>query len=133
MIVSSVEDVRKKEVPIWEVIACFTISALSAVAGLYMGEKNLTDIVLSLIPGTLIVLVALVSREQIGYGDGLLILGSGPALGLYDLGMGTVIALFSSGVISGALLIMKKAGKKTRIPFVPFITFGMGVMLLAKI
>jgi leader peptidase (prepilin peptidase)/N-methyltransferase len=42
-----------------------------------------------------------------------------------------MIALFLSSILSIALLVAKKAGKKTTIPFLPFITLGMGVVTFA--
>ena len=44
---------------------------------------------------------------------------------------GMCIAVVGSSLFSGVLLILKKAGRKTRIPFVPFVAFGVGVMLFA--
>ena len=79
------------------------------------------------------ILLSFVSRQSVGYGDGLLLLCAGPALGAGVAVMGMIAAVFACGLVSGALLIFKKVGKKAQMPFVPFLTFGMGVMMLAQI
>ncbi len=133
MIVSSIEDIRKKEVPIWEIIACGIISGLSIAFGVYKNSLDMFELSFSLIPGCLMIMASFVSRQQLGYGDGLLVLFSGPALGFYDMGLSMVIAFFVSSIISGGLILFKKAGRKTAIPFVPFIAAGLVVMCVAKI
>lgn len=133
LIVSAISDIRKKEVPLWEILGCGAVSAASAAGAALKGEWDIPGILLSLLPGLIMILISRVSREQIGYGDGLLALASGPALGIYDLGLGIVAALFLSGIVSAMLIVFKRAGRRMSIPFVPFMALGLGVMMLAKI
>ncbi|MBQ7615781.1 MAG: prepilin peptidase [Butyrivibrio sp.] len=130
--VASITDIRRKEVPIWEVLACMAISAIRA-AGLFIQGNANAELILSVLPGLAVLVLSYVTRQGIGYGDGLMLVSLGPALGLGRLGMGLLVAFFSCSVISGILLFTKKAARSTRIPFIPFITIGMGVSLFAPV
>jgi leader peptidase (prepilin peptidase)/N-methyltransferase len=129
LIISSIEDIRKKEVLLWEIIACAMLSLSSAVYGFVSKNPDMAGILLSLIPGGLMLFLAFATRQSIGYGDGLIVLAAGPSLGLYKLLFVMAIAFFASSIFSGLLVAFKRAGKKTRIPFVPFLALGTGLML----
>ena len=133
LVISAIGDIRNKEISLREVAACVAVSASSATVGLMRGETGVIAILLSLIPGGIILLIGLLSRQQVGYGDALLALGAGPAMGLFCMGAGLLLALFFSSIFSLCLLAFKKAGKRTRIPFVPFMALGLGVMCFAPV
>ncbi len=133
MAVAAIEDFIKKEISLWIIILSGIISAFSGVFYIISGNAKPIDIAFSLIPGGLILLLAFVSREGIGYGDGLLILALGPALGLRVVVLGLVVAFFASGIVSAVLLVVKRARKGYMIPFVPFMTLGLGVCLIAQV
>jgi leader peptidase (prepilin peptidase)/N-methyltransferase len=126
-------DIRKKEISLLFIVSCGAVSLLRIAVSFYEGAADPKDVLVSMIPGAILLLTALVTREGVGYGDGLLLLFAGPALGGTSAVLGAVAALFASGLFSGLLLTLKKAGRKTRLPFVPFLSLGMGVMLLAKV
>ena len=133
MIVSSVGDIRSREVFLWEILGCLGISFAKVAMNIYGGSFDASDFLMSLMPGVVLILLAFVSRENIGHGDGLLLLCAGPALGSGVTVMGITAGIFACGIISGLLLVFKKVGRKARMPFVPFMTLGMGVMMLAKV
>ncbi len=133
LLIASVQDIRKKEIPLWEIIACGLVSLAACIYSAVTGAFEPMGIFLSALPGVAILFIALMSGQGVGYGDGYLLLAAGPALGPGPAVMGLVIALFAGGLFSGLLVVIKKAGRRTRIPFVPFMTLGMGAMILEKI
>lgn len=133
MVISSIGDIRSKEVFLWEILGCLGMSFAAVILSICGNSFDASDILMSLMPGAFLLLIAYVSRSSMGYGDGLLLLAAGPALGSNVTVMGMIAAVFACGLISGLLLVFKRVGRKARIPFVPFMTFGMGVMLLAQI
>ena len=126
-VISSIEDIRKKEILLWEILACAILSVAAVFMSFYKASPDIIDILLSLLPGALLLLLSFISREGIGYGDGLIILAAGPALGFYDLLTALMTAIILSGLFSGILLIFKKAKRKTRIAFAPFLAVGCAV------
>ena len=130
---ASVEDVRKREVSALAILSCTLVSAAAVGYGAYRGDFDALSLLLSLLPGAAVLFVALMSREGVGYGDGFLILASGPALGAGAVYLGLLAALFAAAAFSGILITIKRAGRRTRIPFVPFMALGMGAMILEKI
>jgi prepilin signal peptidase PulO-like enzyme (type II secretory pathway) len=133
LVIASIEDVRTKEIPAWEIAACGAISIAACVLNVSRGKGDALGIFMSLLPGAGILFIALMSGQKVGFGDGFLLLAAGPALGPWTSALGLVTALFAGCVFSGILVVIRKAKSSTRIPFVPFMTLGMGAMLIEKI
>ncbi len=133
LLAASVTDIRKREIPLWEIAAAAVISLVAAGLKVYGKETDIAGIALSLLPGVGLILISLATSQGIGMGDGLMLLAIGPALGLYRTGLGMLLAFFVSSLFSLALIILKKAGRKTRIPFIPFMTIGTGVAIFAAL
>jgi len=113
-------DLLYKKVPIWAVII-FGVSVWGyrVYAGAGIGE-----LLAGLVPGAVLLLTAFCTKESIGYGDGMVLCVLGIFLGLrYSLavfGMALVFAALSAAV----LLVLKKAGRKTELPFLPCLFAG---------
>lgn len=133
MLICSVVDIRTKEIPLWEIAICAVLSTAKVVLDLRGGEADIAGIIFSLLPGAFLLVLSFITKEGIGYGDGLMVLLMGPALGAEGLILGMLIAFFASSFFSAILLIIKKVKRNYRIPFIPFMTIGMGVMILAPI
>ncbi|WP_022766853.1 prepilin peptidase [Butyrivibrio sp. XPD2006] len=133
MIISSIGDIRSREVLLWEILGCLGMSFARVALSIYGNSFDASDILMSLMPGAFLLLLAYVSGHGVGYGDGLLLIAAGPALGSNITVMGMIAGIFACGIVSGFLLVFKKVGRKARMPFVPFMTFGLGVMMLAQV
>lgn len=130
LIVLAVFDIRTKSIPVWGLGAVFAVSVVCCVTGSGNGI-DIPGIVLACVPGAFMIVLSFMTEGKIGMGDGVLILGIGIGLGLEKTAYLLMGALIAGCIFSGILLVFKKAGKNTRIPFVPFITFGLGVMAFA--
>ena len=88
------------------------------------GADGWGELLMGLLPGALVLGLAFLTREQIGYGDGLLLLTLGCCLGIEST-LGILMGgLYISFVVSLFLLVLKRAGRNTRIPFVPCLFLG---------
>lgn len=76
------------------------------------------------IPGLVCLFFSYVSKEQIGYGDGWIVVLLGISFGAKKVFLIVLTALFCLAFISLILLVMKKVTRKTRIPFIPFLLVG---------
>lgn len=74
--------------------------------------------------GAVLLLLGFLSKEAIGYGDGMLVFICGIAYGFYETMALCFFAAAYAGCFSGILLMVRKAGRKTRIPFLPFLLLG---------
>lgn len=133
LVIASIEDIRKREISGTVLLGLAGVSLVCSVLSVYRGHSTFSDVAMSFLPGAVVILLAWITREGIGYGDGLLLIAMGPVIGLRGIVMGLVIAFFAGGVLSIILMIFKKVGKRYSFPFVPFMTIGMVVSCFAKI
>jgi len=121
----SIVDIKQRLVPIWGIILIVLVSIIHV---LIDTSYTWFDIGLSCVPGLLFVGIALLTRGKMGIGDGLVTVAIGIGLGIEECVYSLMIALFLNCLIAGALLAIKKVRKDTQIPFIPFLTIGMGVV-----
>lgn len=84
----------------------------------------LKGLCLSLIPGALCLVLAWLSRERVGYGDGLLLLAIGFYLSCDDMVLLCMTAIIGAGICALILLAFFHKGKNYEIPFIPFVFLG---------
>lgn len=118
-------DIRKKEIPIFIIVA-FGILSLIAVA--IAQKPELYSVMYSLIPGAAMLGLSLCTKESIGYGDGFVVLVLGVLLGFVECVFVVLAGLFLSAVVGLVLLVFKKVRGKSRMPFMPFLAAGLGVV-----
>lgn len=83
--------------------------------------------------GFFIIICSFLSRGQIGIGDGIICCFTGIGCGFFENLSILFLALFLSAIVSIILLIREKVGKKTKIPFVPFLFIGYCCVQILKI
>ena len=85
---------------------------------------------LGILPGVLVLVLAWVSRESIGLGDGWLFVVTGLFLGFWQ----NLVLLFGSLILSGMFavicLALKKKGKNDRVALAPFVLTAYVVFVL---
>ncbi len=118
LIKASYTDIRKRRISVWEVAAIAMILFLLALIGGCIEKERLY----SMIPGLVLLFIAHVTNEQIGYGDGLVFLLVGMHTEVTDLIGILLLSLFFCTIISIGLLVFKKWEKHASLPFIPFIT-----------
>lgn len=114
-------DMRKKEVPAWPL----WIMVIGGVMWQLFGKISCYHFIMSIIPGFLLLGISKLSGEQVGFGDGLLIMGLGLFLGGREITVIVCISLLFSFCLAILVLITKKGNRKTRIPFIPCILSGL--------
>ena len=120
LLVQSVYDMRKKLLPLWITL----VGAAVGIIILFLEGKVTLYGCLGIIPGILCLVYARVSREVIGYGDGLLIGMMGIYLPISKLISCLMWAFLMAGILGLYLLVTKKKQRKQTIPFVPFLFVG---------
>ena len=127
--ICAVFDVRRKEIPVILIWIGFIAAFFANVWGVMNGTVSFIEIGLCLVPGIFFSLIGLCTRENVGFGDGLILLVMGLFIGFYRCFFVLCISLIFSSVFALILLLLRRAGKESRIPFAPFLAIGMGVGL----
>lgn len=124
--VTSIFDMKKRGIPtrclfLWGVVDIIYLIILS------IWQKNMSaciDGMIGLIPGIVCIIVSHISKEQIAYGDGCVMLLIGILAGYKMTIVSFVVALFLLSIVAAVLLVIRRATRKTRVPFVPFLFGG---------
>lgn len=117
-------DLREKKIP---VNTTLFFAVPGAIYRLLISSFSGREVLECLIPGGILILFAVLTKESIGFGDGFVVF----VMGLWTEGWFTTIAvcisIFCSGICGFIFWVMRK---EDQIPFVPFLLIGMEVSLL---
>lgn len=120
-------DIRKKQISL-------TAAGILAVSGLiwaWHGNHLGFSYFLGIFTGFCVVGLGVLTKGEIGIGDGILVLALGMALEWERLIVSIMIGLLTCALVSGFLMFVLHKGRKTRIPFAPFLFLGyIGGLLL---
>lgn len=130
MIILSVCDIRKRRISL---VVVGAIAVLGVAFRLVFGPFEIAEVLLGIAIGALILLLAFVSRQSIGYGDGWLLCATGIVLGFKYNMIILFVGCLICAIFSGCLLILKKGTRKTQLPFVPFLSAAYWVITLISI
>lgn len=122
----SVYDLRWKKISI-TAVAIFAATVL--IYRVYI-ETGMLELLCGLIPGSSLFLVAVVTKESIGKGDGLVLCALGLFCGIKPAMAVLGMAFLLCALLAMVLLACKKAGKKTELPFLPCLCAGYLLYLL---
>ncbi len=117
---NSISDLKEKRISL-------LITGFYAVIGVgyqIINKQMGSWIIVSLIPGLLVLAFAKLTREKIGYGDGILLLSLGCYLNIEEMVLVCMIAVCLAGIIALILLVFFHKGRDYAIPFVPFLLCG---------
>lgn len=129
LLVMSLFDIRYRKVPVWLLMTGGVAVAIVGIYGCVSGERGLAEFLLGMIPGLFLLLLAAGTRKA-GWADGIVLIYLGSVMGLGQCIAAAMLSLVMISVWSILLLIMRKADKGTRIPYVPFLTMGYGLCVI---
>lgn len=118
---TSFRDLQSRTIPCRLLAGGALTALLLNLLGICCGRAGLASLLPALVPGVFYLLMSLISGAQIGWGDGLAVLVLGLFAGFADTVLITAAAQFICAVSAGLMLVMKKADRNTRIPFLPFL------------
>lgn len=118
--ITCIFDLRYKKIPMLPII----IGSVWGGVLLIANKSGGTEVLNALFPGMLLVIVAFMTKEKVGYGDGFLLMSLGLLEGAGACWKDLMIGLFLAAVFGIILLFFGKKGKETEVPFVPFLLGG---------
>lgn len=117
-------DVRYRQIPV-DIIAIMGLATLMYLFyKIYVGQSSLIECSIAMLPGILFLMTSFITKEKIGYGDGIFLLFTAVWLD-YKLAIWTFFfSLLICSLLSFFMLLLKKVNKDTHIPFLPFLSLG---------
>lgn len=125
--VCSLEDIKTRRI---KTVAVLFFGILGILCHLIAGSISIWSILGGMAVGGIIFMVASLSDEKIGKGDGLLLVVTGIYLGFW----GNIVLLWGASLLAGAVgLVLLVMGKRqASIPFIPFVAVMYLIMEVAK-
>ena len=125
LVILSVLDIRTRKLPMWLLAAGSEEGCMPEFFSQLIRRETPWELCLfGAAAGCIFLMISKMTRESFGYGDSLLILLLGVAVGFWNLISLLAIAFFLSAVVSAAALVFGKFHRKTTVPFVPFLGIG---------
>lgn len=120
LIYSSWKDLKKREISLW-------LTGIYGALGILLcliQKRPFTDLLVPFGIGVLILFFSILTKGEVGMGDGWILLALGFTLDM-ELYLKTVcIGMLLAAAWSGVLLIICRKNRKTEIPLVPFLLLG---------
>ncbi len=118
------EDIKEKKVSIYKILIAGIVALIYQ---LLIGNYNLWIFLESFFPGIVLLLIALITKESIGFGDGMAVIVFGLWTGWLFTMQVVCIGFLAAGFYGLYCCIRKK---KETIPFIPFLIIGMEAVLV---
>lgn len=115
--VCSAQDMKRKKISVRVVIFFLVLGIGVDLWQQVCWQDYLTGVFLAVA----LLLLSRISQEQIGFGDGLVMLALSFFLTGSELIQIFFAALFAAACLSGVLLVLKRVGRRSSLPFLPFL------------
>ena len=119
----SIVDISTKKIPV------ILLIIMGIAGGVYIisGDKSVINTVISIIPGGILLMMAFLTKEQIGYGDAVVVTLMGLFVSVDIVCSSLVMGLTIAGIVSVIYIVIKRADRNKQIAFTPFLLFGYGL------
>lgn len=125
---NTVSDIRSKKILVW---SAWVFGLFGLVYGFVGNELSILQGLVALLPGIIFLIISKITKESMGYGDGMIVLVMGIYISIQKLVGSLMIALIFAAAWSMILLVFFKKKKHEEFPFVPFVLLGyLGGMLI---
>lgn len=116
----AVYDIKTKTIP----VAAVVVAVIAVLIYRLCTGTGIMELAVGLVPGAFVLVLAFVTRESIGAGDGLVLCMLGLFCGWRQCLAVFGIALVLSAVLAMVLVVCRRAGRKTELPFLPSLFGG---------
>lgn len=129
----AVQDLRRRKIRVRLCAFAGFIALILNAGEILTGRWEIPAFTGALLPGALLLVLALLSGGAAGIGDGICFLIAGAMLGTWMTWALLMCALVLAAACGGVLILFQKAGRKTRMPFLAFAAAAWGGILAARI
>lgn len=127
LLINTYWDMKKREILLWSI---FLFGSLGVGLMLAFKITTLPSGICGMLFGVAIIGCAYITRQAIGYGDGMVIAVCGIYLGFLQVFVMVFYALLICCAVSAVLIAAKKCTYKTYVPFLPYLLAGYVCVIL---
>ena len=119
LIPCTILDIRKKKLP---VIFLLVMLIAAFVTNLPLKRVPLWELIAGVLYGGMFLLVSVLTKGSVGFGDGIMIAAAGAWTGVLFVLSASIVGFLSAGIFGLVYIKVKKMDRKTKLPFAPFFT-----------
>ena len=116
--ITAYRDCKEKSIYLYLPIVA---GVMGVILHIFFLERGVADMLWGVGIGGCVILLAWISKESIGVGDGIMLMVSGIYLGFWENLELLFTALLLVGVTALFLMVVKKKRRDYRVPFLPFL------------
>lgn len=133
LVICAAQDIRRQAIDIRVSVFAGCAALLLDVAALAGGQTKILTSLGGLLPGVLLLALALTSGGAAGVGDGICFLVLGALLGTWRTWTVLMSALILASIVGTLLMFFRKAGRRTHLPFLAFAAVSWAFVLAARL
>ena len=118
-------DIKIKKIPVYMLII---LAAAGIISNFTIGEFDIEKRIIAMLPGMILLIVSMITKQQIGYGDGLIILIMGLYIDIDDILSIVLSSFLLSSIAAIILMTVFKKKKNFEMAFSPFLLIGYGLV-----
>lgn len=116
-------DVRQRRIPIWLLAVSGVIVTFVSVGEIRKGNMGGIELLGSMLPGAMLLVMAILSKKA-GWADGVVLLLLGVMTGFRECTFSFTLSMLALSISALLLMVIKRVGKNTKIPYLPFLWVG---------
>ena len=129
LVIGSAYDWKYLHLPMWLICLVLGSGLAGVLFNLHTVNGSWGSVLGAMVPGLVLLLLSRLSKEQIGYGDGLVLLGMGGCMKYIEVMYSFWLALLIVFLVSAILIFFKGVKYNFKLPFVPFLAISSVIVL----
>lgn len=121
LLAASILDIRSRRIPVWMLVLGGFLAGLTAVCRCGFTLAECVEMIKGCIPGLILLLMAAATGKA-GTADGLVLIFLGICMGAKICLAVFVLSMVLISLFSGVLLALRRVGRNTRLPYLPFLS-----------
>lgn len=118
-------DIKRKKIPVYMLII---LAAAGIISNFTVGEFDIEKRIIAMLPGMILLIVSMITKQQIGYGDGMIILIMGLYIDIDDILSIVLSSFLLSSIAAIILMTVFKKKKNFEMAFSTFLLIGYGLV-----
>lgn len=123
LLAASILDIRSRRIPVWILALGGAFAGLTVVCGSGFTLAECMEMIKGCVPGVILLLMAAATGKA-GTADGIVLIFLGVCMGGKICMAVFMLSLLLISLFSGILLTLRRVGRNTRLPYLPFLSMA---------